>query len=266
MSRDEPKKKGIFLYLTLYFRHFFDFIKMNLLYFAASIPLIIVLFFTTDYIISLAFGNILKNLEALGYLQIKIWVILAYLLLYGSGPASMGFAYMCKCVTEEKHTFIFHDFKKKFLENFKHGMFIMIIDQILVCFAFPAAIYLYRAMYIDKGNMLFLVLMTLMTLFFAIYTQMHFYFYQFAVGYELGFVALLRNSFLMSIAGLPMNLFFMLLTLVVSMLATTYLMALLIFVVPFLILSLVRYPIDFYTSRKIARIMTNNIETKQNEM
>lgn len=265
ISKDAPKKKGIFLYFELLGRKFFKLCQATMLCTICSIPyfVLMTLFLYTFFggyvseIITALFSgdaSVQLNVELLTILTSSVVAMLLFCL-WGSGPASAGFAYITRCFTREEHAWVLSDFFKKFKENFKQSMILVVIDFVCVFFVFNAIIQ-YRNMYATQNSFVILLLMYLCIMSFIVYTFMHFHIYQIMVTFECKFIDLLKNSLLVALGKAPLNL--LLSVLVSGLVIVFYFYVQPGFVLFFSVVAaygLLRYPIEFYSARTVQRIM-----------
>lgn len=256
VSKNEPKKKGVDLYFELFFRHFWDFIKENMLYVTASIPMFLIYYVLfTVFLDSLGMQQFaMQNNILASYETIKIISTILLVILCGSGPASAGLAYMMRCITREEHCFLWSDFWEKFKENFKYGMIIVLIDVLILTIIAPLSIKFYHMQYSSTDNSIWLMAMFIVIIMLFIYIMMHMYFYQFIITFELKFFVAVKNSFIMTMAFLPLNLLVFAIPVVLMYFLLSHFtpVAVLLFSVLFLV-SFLRYPIEFLASRLILK-------------
>lgn len=267
VEKDAPKKKGIFLYFELYFRKFWKMIQANLLYFACSIPMLIVFFlfywiFLMPYLSApiqeMVVGAATETMDEATLSATYLYMFgtvfsVMMLILWGSGPASAPYAYIMRCFTREEHAWLWSDFKDKFKENFKQAIVVSLID-IVVLFLATTAIRFYFVMYRDSHSALYLVLCSLVCIISLLYTFMHYYIYQLMVTFESTLRQLYRNAFILAIGFFPMNLLLTVISAGVTLFVFTMLNpAFSLLLTAIFWVSAFRYPIDFYTSRLIQR-------------
>lgn len=260
IDKNAPKKKGIFLYFELYFRKFWKMIQANLLYFICSIPMLLIymaffMFFVvpymTDVIGVLSGGD--AEAQAIYMLMFTVLFSIITLILWGSGPASAGYAYLMRCFAREEHAWIMSDFKDKFKENFKQAIVVSIVD-IVILFVSTTAIRFYVGSYQNTHSTLYLMLASLVVIVFVLYTFMHYYIYQLMVTFENSLSQLYRNSAILAIGFLPMNIILTLISVGATLVAYTTLHPLFGLVVAAVIwVSAFRFPFDFYSARTIRR-------------
>ena len=103
VSKDAPVKKPFFRFWEVYFRKFFDLIKVNLL-FAIPTAVIVVLSFMFGIFIS----SVNPNLSFLG------WLPMIFL-----SPFVAGLTFVCRNYAREEHAFILSDFWDAVKNNWK---------------------------------------------------------------------------------------------------------------------------------------------------
>ncbi|HIU48815.1 MAG TPA: DUF624 domain-containing protein [Candidatus Avimonoglobus intestinipullorum] len=262
VDKDAPKKKGIFLYFELFFRKFWKLIQANMLYFLASLPLLVIFAvfapFPAGSIVSALYAEeeLTPELAANIEIMFRLFFSVAAVGLCGSGPASASFAYILRCFTREQHSWIWTDFKEKFKENFKQGMIVTIVN-VVVLYAGFTAIQFYYSMHINnvyEMGTLWLFLMALMCVLLVIFVFMHFYIYQLMVTFENKTVQLYKNALIFALAFLPMNVLFAGLFIVLTFIVFTTLTPPFAILIAFLLwMGIVRFPIEFYAARTIQR-------------
>ncbi len=267
ISKDAPKKKGIFLYFELLGRKFFKLCQATMLCTACSIPycILMTLFlhtffggYVSQFITGLFTAEevVAVDVQMLSLIVSSVVASLLYVL-WGSGPASAGFAYIARCFTREEHSWVFSDFFKKFKENFKQSIILVIIDFVVVFFVFNAVIQ-YRNMYASQNQFIWLLLLYVCVMTFIIYTFMHFHIYQIMVTYECKFRDLMKNSLLLALGKAPLNLILCIISAGILVVMYFYLRPGFVLFLSFLcVYGLLRYPLEFYSARTVQRIMNN---------
>lgn len=247
VDKDAPKKWGPFLYLELLGRKLGILIKSNLMYFIVSSPVLVLYHFFFFSMLSSKLPD--YGLDAVNQIAAILSVVLVAL--WGSGPVSCGYTYILRNSAREEHVWLVSDFFEKSKENFKQGLVFLLIDFIALVLGVNA-IGFYWGM--AANNALYLYLTFVVVVGMVIYTMMHFYMYEFAVTFDNKLSAIYKNSFLMAFANMPMNLLLMVIVLVCSYFVLGMLATVGIIIVTLVIwLSMMRFPIDFYTARMIKR-------------
>ena len=267
VDKDAPKKKGIFLYFEIFFRKFARIVQANMLYIAASLPWIVLLYFFGSIVtydaahslvegVNMAGDNLSAGeVEGMMQLLLRFLFLIMVITLLGSGPASAGYAYLTRCFTREQHAWIWSDFKDKFKENFKQSMIVVAIDAVVIVLA-ANAIMFYVGMYTETLEFMWMLVCYILILGLLIFSWAHFYIYQIMVTFKCTFGQLYKNAFIMALGKMPMNLLLTVIMFVVNVLLYGLLNPLIAFIASFVIgYSITRFPVEFYASRSIDKII-----------
>lgn len=283
VDKNEPKKKGFFLYFDIIIHKFMKLLGANCLYALTSIVWLFLLIFfgrmifmNTGIVESMA--NKIFSIDSsfsIGDIQASVSIMLEFLFavgvfsLWGSGPASAAYAYINRCFTRGEHAWITGDGADKFKENFKQGMFVVIVDAV-VLFLGLNAIYFYYTMYAnsDTFGILWVILLYILILGFVIYTMMHPYLYQIMVTFDCKIGALYKNALLITLAKLPINLILTVVSAAVILCVFQFISNPIVSALLLLIFGLcfTCYPRDFYAARVIERSILRDIKVKQTKI
>ncbi|MBR5809465.1 MAG: DUF624 domain-containing protein [Clostridia bacterium] len=260
VDKNAPKKKGAALFFELSGRYFGKLLLANILYFIVSLPVLALY----AVIILNFFGNMLpENVGSVGFAQVVVIMTTLVAILWGTGPASCGYAYILRNLAREEHVFLRSDFFEKIKESFWRGLVFLAVDIVmLVIFSFSILFYqrlseevggIYTAGYIMTGVLI------------VLYTIIHFYLYEMEVTFQNKIRIIYKNSLLMSFATLPMCLVIGAVIVVLSFLVLRFLTPAAILIVAFLCwISFMRFIIDFYTARVIKKnFLQENKETNE---
>lgn len=229
--------------------------KSNMLYFAVSLPILLVYNLASWFALAVMFPNHTASLHTL----LVCTVLLA--ILWGTGPVSCGYTYIMRNSAREEHVFLVSDFFEKTKENFKTGLFMLIAD-IAMLFIGSIAFRFYFLL-LQNGHGFAKIIIALLIFAAMIYTFMHYYVYELAVTFENNLRTTLKNAVIMAAATLPMNLFLTIAVVMLTYCVCGFLTPLAIIIIAFFIwLSLMRFAIDFYSARVIKRKL---IDTKNTE-
>ncbi len=262
IDKNAPRRKGIFLYMEIFFRKFFKLMRANMLYFLVSLPLIVLLFIFMPvqvFIAPLQSAGA-QDAEGLALLEIilRIFSTTLFLNFIGSGPASAGYAYILRCFTRETPVWIWSEFWEKFKENFKQSIIVCAIGIIASALMFLAT-YLYFNMYSSSGNMLFLLLGYLIIIFALTFMLMHTFIYQLIITYECNILTLYKNAMLLTLAKFPLCLTLSAISAVIAYFVSFTFNPIFSIALYFLILySILRFPLEFYAARTIERLIKPN--------
>ena len=223
VDANEPEKKGFFRFWEIIFEKFGKLLGLNTIHAILSIVYLLILFVIapvndtwltqlaqgasedpqTVQMVAFTFTTMMRAIFAIGIFM-----------LWGSGPSSAVYAYVSRCFIRRDPVWIISDGKDKLKENFKQSIIVAVIDIVLLFLSINAIMF-YNSMFTQSGNILFMMLISLMVMMFVIYTWMHFYIYQLIVTFECTLKQLYKNALIFAIAALPMNLFLTVLCLAV---------------------------------------------------
>lgn len=248
INKDAPKKRGIFLYMELFFRKFWLLIKANMLYFAVSLPVIALY----NFIIINALAVFLpaEFHEVSWHISLIFTAIIT--ILWGTGPVSGGYTYILRNSAREEHVWILSDFFEKSKETLKLGIIMLVMDIVFIIFGINA-VSVYMSL-IKSGYSFVRYALSALAIIFVFYTFLHYYVYEFGVTFDNGVRNTLKNALITGIATLPANLFLTIFAVGATMLVFERLTAFSSILLTFLMwISFMRFPIDFYAARMIKR-------------
>lgn len=259
LRKEDIPKRGLFVFLDVYFGRFLKFIGINCLMLAVNIIYMAFLFYISpinaqslEEIFNLTFET--QALRVHFDMFVRIVFALFIVLFWGSGPASAGISYIFRCFAAREHSWIMSDFKDKFAENAKQGIVLMIVD-IAAVILFPIAFRFYFKQFALTAQPINLIIIGILSVVCIIYTFMHYFMYQMMVRFECKIKELYKNSLILTLMKFPV-------IVVVSIIALAF------FVVPvftlevysfilfgFLLMSLIRFILEFYASRVIEDVI-----------
>lgn len=228
VSKDEPEKRGFFMFFELLARKFWKYVTLNLTYILACIPTILILFVLTSFIsgsfissenvsggIAMLMGQEsldINNLDTARLIVtidiiIKSFIIILFTALLGMGPATAGFTYILRNFVREEHAWVWSDFWEFTFKNFKQATVVFVIDAI--------AVLLFYFLYIFYGSMPAPMSYVKYVLFAVslVFIIMHFYIYPMMVTFKLKLKDIYKNALIFTFAKLPLNLFALILVL-----------------------------------------------------
>ena len=261
VDKDAPKKKGLFLYLELLKRKFGRLMQVSMLSFLCSIPMLVILSFIVFGFTAGIMEGVIENMEAESVAGAQ-WIIISFFttlicVLWGSGPASAGMAYVTRCFTREEHSWVFSDFFQRMKENFKQGIIVSAIDIVLLIFG-GNAVYFYFVKAQQSGAVLWMILCYVSCMMLIIYTFMHMYIYQIMVTYECKLKDLYKNSLILALGKAPMNLILVAVSTGIVFLLFNFLNPLFALILIFLLfMGFARFPLEFYAARTISRVVVS---------
>lgn len=223
---DAPQKRSFFRFFDIFFRKFWHFVRVNLIYALVLIPTFVLVFvlagIVSNGILALpGMQELMTSLsqqlaEAVGDaatqeyqhaqlvvtfdLFVRFLITYLFVVLWGMGPATAGITYVLRNFAREEHAWIWSDFKDALKSNFKQSAAVFAIDVVVFVLLY-FAITFYSQMSGLIGALRYVIIMIA-----VVYTMMHFYIYPLMVTFKLSLKDLYRNSLLFALGKLPSNL------------------------------------------------------------
>lgn len=211
-----PKSEGSTLFFEIFFRKFWKFIQINLLYCVALIPTFLIMLFLSGAISNAVLTTFDTQVAAMAGLSapdfnnsdfnmiyilidvcLRAIVTVLFTVFWGMGPATAGVHYIFRNYSREENAFILSDFWDAVKDNFKQSIVVFIVDVIMM-FAFFYAITFYKSQ-----NNIFKYAVYLVYCLFLFYTFVHLFLYPLMVRYRMPIGKLYKNAALFSLASLP---------------------------------------------------------------
>ena len=187
VSKDAPVKKPFFRFWEVYFRKFFDLIKVNLL-FAIPTAVIVVLSFMFGIFIS----SVNPNLSFLG------WLPMIFL-----SPFVAGLTFVCRNYAREEHAFILSDFWDAVKNNWKQFLangIICYIFYVLMSISIP-----FYSAQLNSNSLLYIPFVVCCIISF-LFICAQFYIPVMIITFDLGLKQIYKNALIFAIVGLWRNL------------------------------------------------------------
>lgn len=215
------EKKGFFKFWEVYARHMWKLMQLNLLYFVFCIPLFLML------ILLLSTYN-------------PVWLILGIPSII-LGPATAAMMKVSRNFSQERPTFVVHDFFDSFKKNMKQGLIMGTIDVVFIV-AFVVGIPIYRQLAEQNSKMYipFVICIACMLTFY----MMHFFIYLMICSTNLTMKQILKNSLFLISLGIKESAWTLLASLVVIFLMYGFLPYTL-FIIPFFPLTFIGFIMCF---------------------
>ena len=193
------------LFWDLLWRKSWLMVKTNVLYLATSILAVIFVWF--GYI-AISKG-LLATLKGATFLAAST----LYFSVIGIGFIMPGFTFLSRYFARQRHVWILSDFFEQIRVNFKKGFILFVVDSVVLYLSIVAyALYGSLAL----SNNLMFVPLVILTAGLLIYFMMHFYIYPILVTFDLDLKDIMKDSLLLTLAHLPLNLFILILISVIS--------------------------------------------------
>lgn len=204
-----PEKRGFFLFFDILIRKFWRIATLSLSYTLLIVPVFLIYFVLTTFL-----QNNFSPISDPAFITYMGTYLTLFLLCFiGAGPMSAGQAYVLRNFARESHAWVWDDFFSQTKANFKQGLFMFLLDLIVIPLLVSAA-----ALYLSHGAAMPLppVLTTafgfLAIVFLFIYMMMHFFVYPLMVTLDLKFGALLKTALQLTLLKLPQTFIIFILT------------------------------------------------------
>ena len=261
VEKEDLQKHRFLIFFDVLFRKFMKFVQLNLIYLIFSLPYLLILYvfspLNATVLATVEFngiGEFVKTLTGdsfIGFdLTLRLLFVFSVAVLWGTGPASAGGAYVMRNFAREEHAWVMSDFWDNVKSNFKQSMAVLFID-IVVIYLSMVAFNFYSMQYASSPNQIYLIAQGILAFVLMIYTFMHYYIYQLMISYEAALIDLYKNAMLFCVAKFPQNIFFTVLAfgIVLGLFVFLNVYALIAFVLIFTIVC--KFIIEFYTSNVI---------------
>lgn len=263
VPKDAPPKARIIVFFEIFFRKFWNFIKINLMFNFFNLPALIAVVFGTMYLFQ---GQISDEPTVDLLLRFIIGCIFICIPLITVGPAQAGFTYILRNYAREEHAFLWWDFKDTAKDNFKQSLIISIID-FLVFILFGIVINFYFKYPAENNIMVYLMLFarTIVIFAFIVYLMMHMYIYPMLITFKLNIKQLYRNALIFAVAKFLPNLGILLLCIVLMLLSFYFstFVGVLLFI--FITVSLIGFIINFYVYPILKKYMIDRIKAEDED-
>lgn len=211
---DTPEKKGVFLFFELFLRKFWNYVKLNLLYFGTSIISILIYWFVlSSFVVPVVMGVIPEAswkvwADALNGMPVDILQgniifivsLLGALLLvtfFGGGVCSAGYHYILRNYARQENAFFLHDFFGQTKKNFAQAIIVSIIDKVVICLCLFSAS-AYYAMMKTSDETFPIIAFAVMIFVLLIYAAIHNYIWTMMVTFKVNIKQLYKNSLLLT--------------------------------------------------------------------
>ncbi len=204
VEKDEPQKKGVPRFFELFFRKFWNYVKLNLLYIVTCIPAIIYYIFIVSWLLSDVMAGLASEIDiALGMLVVGAAVAMAIVMFGAGSPCVTGYTYILRNYVREDHAWLWSDFVEQTKKNFKQGIVAFLVD-VAVMTVFLINLRFYLIMW--NQGLIYSVLGVLFAMVVVLYLIMHTYIWTMMVTFTLTLKQIYKNAFIMTVLAMPRNL------------------------------------------------------------
>ncbi len=219
VERGEPQKKGIARFAQLYFRKFWKYMQLNILYAITCVPALLVYWFFFVSYFAPAFQTVLESQQVTAdqvYLSVNILAMasaIIMVMIFGGSPCAAGFHYVLRNYVREEHAWLWSDFWRHTGRNWKQAFAMFFIDLVVVnLLLFGIRFYYQMSGTGGAMHFLHLFLLVLIIFIFVVYAVMHQYIWTMMVTFELKLKQIVKNAFLLTVMAFPRNILFIIVT------------------------------------------------------
>lgn len=192
IKKNQPEKRALFAFIEMYFSKFWNLMKINLIMFVCFIPLITAL-----------------TLPMSGGLYIIGLMLIQALLL---GPCLCGVSYLMRNFCAGSHAWVWSDFKDVFIDNYKYGFIMGVIDMVVVWLLYVANNYYTVIIGGTAGD----ILSAVIVVFFALFVMMNMYIYPMIITFDNTLSSHFKNATVFTLANLPRSVIAFVIDVIVS--------------------------------------------------
>lgn len=261
IPKDAPPKARIIVFFEIFFRKFWNMVKINIMFNIFNLPAIIAAlfvsqFFFRDYLIPVS----AEDPETFLWELVTRFILVSVLLcipVITVGPAQAGFTYLMRNYAREEHAFIWWDFKENAIKNFKESMIICVIDLVAIVMS-GLAINFYLSF--RGSNFLMSVASGIMLLSLVLFIMMHLYIYPMLVTFNLTVKQIYKNALLFSLIKFIPNLGIILLCTVLLFASMFFYPVIGLILYAFIMVSTLGLLTNFYVYPIIKKHMIEKVE------
>lgn len=196
LTKEEAMKRS---YFGIFFRHFFDLFRLNLLYVACNLVFIIAfIWLSLPYLFNL--DMVLSQLLSEQMILIPPEPFIPFLFM---GPFIAGLTYVLRNWSRQEHAFIVYDFFDQTKENWKQSLLLSVLGTVFT-YIFANAVLFYI-----KAGLPSIIILPIAGFIGIILVSMSFYTYPMIVTFQMGLKDILVNAWIFAMAKLPQNIFYM---------------------------------------------------------
>ncbi len=195
ITKEDAEKRN---YFGIFFRHFFDMCKLNLLFVLCNLVFIVAaIWLGMPYLLN--FDVFLEQLLT----KPSILPPLPFVPFLFMGPFIAGFTYVLRNWSRQEHAFVAYDFFEQTKANWKQGLLLSVLSTVFT-YIFSNAVIFYLKMQLPPIFILPLAGFIGITL-----LAMSFYTYPMMVTFDMSLKDILVNAWIFSMIKLPQNLFYL---------------------------------------------------------
>lgn len=256
VPKDAPPKARIIVFFEVYFRKFWNLVKMNLLFNIFNIPAVVAIFFISSFY----YRDIIANDPMVDILsRFSFGAVFLCIPLITFGPAQAGLTYVMRNYAREEHAFLWSDFKEHGLKNFKQAIIISLLDCVIIV-VMGIALNFYASV---KGDSILTTIPTaILVVSLIIFTIMHMYIYPMLVTFKLTVKQIYKNALIFAIIKFLPNLGILLLCAILILVTFFFFPVIGIILYTFITVSTISLLTNFYVYPILKKYMMDRVESE----
>ncbi len=247
ISKEEAARRN---YFDILGRHFWDLVKLNLLFVVCNI-----IFIAAAVLLALPyFMNFEEVLKAIVHEKNVILPPLPFVPFMFMGPFIAGLTYVLRNWSRQEHAFLVSDFFEHTRKNWKQGLLMSIISTVATYLYFTAVIF-----YLKSGLSPSVVLAISVVVGFML-LAMSFYTYPMMVTFDMKLKDIIKNAWIFAMAKLPQNLFFLIIISAVHLLLLYYIPIVWILLMALILIAWTGYTMNYYAWHVMDKHMISQLD------
>lgn len=248
ISKEEAARRN---YFDILGRHFWDLVKLNLLFVVCNIIFIAAaIFLALPY-----FMNFEEVVDTIVREKNVILPPLPFVPFMFMGPFIAGLTYVLRNWSRQEHAFLVSDFFEHSRKNWKQGLLMSVISTVTTYLYFTAVIF-----YAKSGLYTSFVLAISAVVGFML-LAMSFYTYPMMVTFDMKLRDIIKNAWIFAMAKLPQNLFFLIIIAAVHLVLLYYLPMVWILLMFLILIAWTGYTMNYYAWHVMDKHMMSQLKT-----
>lgn len=252
LTKEQAAKRN---YFGIFFRHFLDLCKLNLLYFACNLVFIAaIVWLSLPYLLNL--DSVIEELFTKPVIFLPPEPFIPFLFM---GPFIAGLTYVLRNWSRQEHAFLVSDFFEQSKLNWKQGLALSVLSTVFTYLFSNAVIFYLKT---DLPTMFVLPVAGVITI---MLVSMSFYTYPMMVTFDMKLKDILVNAWIFSMVKLPQNIFYILIIALVHGLLLRYVPVIWAILMIFILICWTGYTMNYYAWHVINKYLMSQVATEPEE-
>ncbi len=252
LTKEDAMKRS---YFGIFFRHFYDLFRLNLLYVACNLVFFIaIIWLSLPYVWNLE--NVLAQLMSEKMMLLPPEPFIPFLFM---GPFIAGLTYVLRNWSRQEHAFIVYDFFDQTKENWKQSLLLSILSTVFT-YIFANAVLFYI-----KAGLPSIIILPIAGFIGIMLISMSFYTYPMIVTFQMGLKDILVNAWIFAMAKLPQNIFYIVVIGLVHSVLLFNLPIVWVILMACILICWTGYTINFYAWNVMDKYIIERMEPAQED-